>query len=110
MLAVYRALRVRHGEVTVAKAARLAIPPDWRLPDIDTWRQRLGWPTEEEFEQIVGSVYFDAQALMANPIVQRAEFLGDVPFEEVVILLMTRQLTIPPQVLPADDGREDGEQ
>jgi hypothetical protein len=49
-------------------------------------------------------------APIANPIVQRAEFLGDVPFEEVVIPLMTRQLTIPPQVLPADDGRADGEQ
>jgi hypothetical protein len=110
MLAVYRALRVRHGEVTVAKAARMAIPTDWRLPDIDSWRQCFGWPTDEEFEQIAGSVDFDAQALMANPIVQRAGFLSEIPLEEVVILLMTRQLTIPPQVFPADDDREDGVQ
>lgn len=107
MLAVYRAVRVRHGEVTIAKAARLSLPADWRLPDTHAWQDILRWPTDEEVELIAGSVYFDAQALTHNPIVQRAAFLSEIPFEEVVILLATRQLTIPPQIFPSPEELEE---
>ena len=107
MRRLYRALRIRHGEVTIARAARLTLPADWRLPSKHEWQDIFRWPNDEEFEQIAGPVDFDAHALTQNRVVKQSEFIAGIPFEEVVILLMTRQLTIPPQTFPAPEKLEE---
>lgn len=94
MRALYRAIQVLHGETTPADAARLSVPHDWRPPERGRWLRSLRWPTDEAFEAIAGSVYSEAHALTRNPRVASSGLLADIPFEELVVLLMTRQLTV----------------
>lgn len=106
--AIYRAYRLRYGEITLPHALKAKLPPEWRLPETALWQDRLRWPSDDEFEMIAGTTYHDAFALTSDPIVKQSHFIDDIPFEEVVILLMTRQLSIPAQFenLNRDEDRK----
>lgn len=97
---VYRAIRVLHGEIPPGEAAGLPVPPDWRPPGRTRWQEVLRWPKQEEFEAIAGSVYAEAHALTLHPRVKASRVLEGIPFEELVVLLMTRQLMIGEQLPP----------
>lgn len=96
-LALYHAIQLRYGLMTEAQVARLPIPPSWRPLPTSEWQQRFRWPTSEEFEYIAGPVYTDERALRYNPLVDRSGILAPIPKEELIILLMTRQLSLPSQ-------------
>lgn len=98
--ALYRAVRIRHGELSIAKAARLRLPAGWGPPEPAAWQDVFRWPKDTGFELIVGPVYSDVHALTQNPLVIQSGFLADIPYEELIILLMTRQLSLPPQIFP----------
>ncbi len=98
--ALYRALRIRHGDVSIAKAARLRLPAEWGPQEAASWQDVFRWPEDHEFELIAGPVYSDVHALVQNPLVIQSGFLADIPYEELIILLMTRQLSLPPQIFP----------
>jgi hypothetical protein len=100
MRALYRALQVRYGHVSSANADRLRVPATWRLPDPTAWAEVFRWPTDGEFSQIGNSVWADAQSLVSSPLVTRSGLLEGIPMEEIAILLMTRQLTLPEQSFP----------
>lgn len=92
--AIYRAIRVSYGDATPEEAQRLMLPPEWRLPDRQTWQRLFEWPTAQEFALLAESVSSQAHALQTHPAVRSARVLNQVPEEEVVILLMTRQLML----------------
>jgi hypothetical protein len=94
MRSVYRAFRILFGDATPDNAGQIRVPADWRLPERFAWQELFRWSTETEFELLAGSVYSQAHALQLHPGVQASELLAGIPFEELVILLMTRQLVI----------------
>lgn len=108
--ALYRAVRIRHGEVSIAKAVRIRLPPDWGPPERAAWQDVFRWPEDANFDLIAGSVYSDVHALVQSPLVTQSTLLADIPFEEVVILLMTRQLSLPPQIFPELPVAQDTEE
>jgi hypothetical protein len=91
--ALYRAVRIRYGDVPVAKAASIRLPASWRPRQRSVWQDVFRWPSEEEFSMIAGSVWSDAQSLIRSPLVTQSGLLADIRVEEIVILLMTQQLT-----------------
>jgi hypothetical protein len=91
---LYRALHIVSGEMTPSRAGELRVPPEWRLPPLREWQALFDWPNDHELELLAGPVYSQAKAAELHPGVQASGLLTEVPFEELVILLMTRQLTI----------------
>jgi hypothetical protein len=106
-LALYRVTQLRYGLRTEAQVKRLAIPADWRPLPVNQWQDRFRWPTADEFEAIAGPVYSDEHALRYDPAVSRAGLLDAIPMEELIVLIMTRQLSLPapfPQLTPEEEA------
>lgn len=102
--AVYRAVRVRYGDVPVAKASSISLPPTWRPLARMAWQNIFRWPTANEFAIIAGSVWSDTQSLTRSPLVVQSALLDGIPVEEVAIFLMTQQLTLTAQPIPTEGG------
>lgn len=102
MRQLHRAVRLQSGDVTPAAVHRLGLPPAWRPPAPAAWQALFRWPADEpdrsradaEFEQLAASVYNQGHALLSHPGVQKAGLLAEIPFDHLVILLMTRQFSI----------------
>lgn len=107
MRALYRALQVRYGHISVEKAATARVPQTWTLPPRPMWERIFHWPTEEEFDQIANSVWADTQSLMQSPLVIRSGLLAGIPIEEIAVLLMTHQLTLTPDMSPHETSETD---
>lgn len=93
MRALYRSVLVEFDSVPLSKAKRAALPESWRMPDEAAWIAALDWPSEDDFDELAGFAYATARSLTRNPRVRESGFLDSVPFEEIVILLLTRELT-----------------
>jgi hypothetical protein len=92
---IHQAHRVKGGEMTLDQAQRQKLPDYYRPPEPRAkWEEAFRWPTPDAFDQIAGSTYFAAETLVREPYVRESKVLEAVPYEEVIVLMMTYQLTI----------------
>jgi len=81
--------------MSIAEANKIPLPTSARPPaSLDVWWKALSWPTAADFDLLAGQCYQGAFELAQDANVKESGFLDGVPFEELVIYLLTRQLTI----------------
>lgn len=94
--ALYRCLQVR-AEATHGSRSSKAIPPSWRLPDMSRWCEILAWPNESEFDAIYSWCRSEIISLSHTPGMRESPDFSVAPYEEMIVLLLLHQLSIPPQ-------------
>lgn len=104
--ALYRCFQVRASLVQDIKPQK-AIPESWRLPAKETWGEILGWPSDEDFRTIYEWCRTEIIALAYVPVMRETEDFAIVPYEEMVVLMLLHQLSIPSQ--PAIVAAEEAE-
>ena len=76
-------------------AARLSLPPNSRPPaSLDEWKKAFEWPNASDFDHLAGLSYHNAFVLSSDANVKASGFLDGLPYDELVIFLLTGQLTI----------------
>lgn len=94
--ALYRCLQVR-AEATHGSKASKSIPSSWRLPNKPKWSEILAWPNDDEFDQIYVWCRSEIRSLAYTPGMRESEDFNVAPYEEMLVLLLLHQLSLPPQ-------------
>lgn len=96
--ALYRCLQMK-SQITHGSKPQKTIPSSWKLPPKDEWRRILSWPGDEDFKAIYEWCRSEIIALAYVPGMRDTEDFQTSPFEEMVVLMMLHQLSLPPQTM-----------
>lgn len=94
--ALYRCLQLRSTRMQAAQEVK-SIPDSWRLQEQYSWSDILSWLNDDEFRSIYEWCRSEIIALAYVPGMRESEDFLIAPFEEMVVLLLLHQLSIPPQ-------------
>jgi hypothetical protein len=104
--ALYRCLQAKSQMMHGSKIQK-TVPQSWRLPEKSEWSRILEWPTDDDFQTVYGSCRSEIIALSYRPGMRESDDFKLIPFEEMVVLLLLHQLSVPPQSLPMQTKETD---